>query len=56
MTPLLDDYSFPMKKLHQKTIFYLFSRVDDIREHKDNMCAAKKKPQIKFGVGCPESI
>jgi hypothetical protein len=33
---LLDDYSFPVKKLHHKTIFHLFSRVDDIRGHKDN--------------------
>jgi hypothetical protein len=41
---LLDDYSFTMKKLHHRTIFYLFSRVDDIRGHKDNMCAAKKIP------------
>jgi hypothetical protein len=39
---LLDDYSFPVKKLHHKTISHLFSRVDDIRGHKDNMCAAKK--------------
>jgi hypothetical protein len=33
-----------MKKLHQKTISLLFSRVADIRGHKDNMCAAKKTP------------
>jgi hypothetical protein len=39
---LLDDYSFPMKKLHNKTISHLFSRVIDIRGHKDNMCAANK--------------
>jgi hypothetical protein len=31
-------------KLHQKTISHLFSRVDDIRGHKDNMFAAKKTP------------
>jgi hypothetical protein len=41
---LNNDYSFPMKKLHHKTISYLFSRVVDIREHKDDMCAAKKTP------------
>jgi hypothetical protein len=41
---LLDDYSFPVKKLHHKTISYLFSRVVDIRGHKDNMCATKKTP------------
>jgi hypothetical protein len=28
---LLDDYSFPVKKLHHKTISHLFSRVVDIR-------------------------
>jgi hypothetical protein len=28
---LLDDYSFPMKKLHHKTISHLISRVVDIR-------------------------
>jgi hypothetical protein len=39
---LLDDYSFPVKKLHHRTISHLFARVDDIRGHKDNMCAAKK--------------
>jgi hypothetical protein len=41
---LLDDYSFPMKKLLQKNISHLFSRVDDIRGHKHNICAAKKTP------------
>jgi hypothetical protein len=41
---LLDDYSFPVKKLYHKTIFHFFSRVDEIRGHKDNMCAAKKTP------------
>jgi hypothetical protein len=41
---LFDDYSFPVKKIHHKTISHLFSRVDDIRGHKDNMCAAKKTP------------
>jgi hypothetical protein len=35
---LLDDHSFPVKKLHHKTISHLFSRMDDIRGHKDNMC------------------
>jgi hypothetical protein len=39
---LLDDYSFPVKKLHHKTISHLFSRVVDIKGHKDNMCAGKK--------------
>jgi hypothetical protein len=52
---LFDDYSFPVKKLHHKTISYLFPRVDNIRGHKDNMCAAKKTPN-KFGATCPESI
>jgi hypothetical protein len=41
---LLDDYSFPVKKFHRKTISHLFSRVADIRGHKGNMCAAKKTP------------
>jgi hypothetical protein len=41
---LLDDYSFPVKKLHHKTISHLFSRVVDIRGHNDNMCATKKTP------------
>jgi hypothetical protein len=41
---LLNDYSFPMKKLHHKTISHLFSRVAKIRGHKDNMCAANKTP------------
>jgi hypothetical protein len=41
---LLDDYSFLVKKLCHKTISHLFSRVVDIRGHKDNICAAKKTP------------
>jgi hypothetical protein len=41
---LLDDYSFPVKKLHHKTISHLFSRVTDIRGHKDNISVAKKIP------------
>jgi hypothetical protein len=41
---LLDDYFFPVEKLDHKTISHLFSRVADIRGHKDNMCAAKKTP------------
>jgi hypothetical protein len=41
---LLDDYSFPVKKLHHKTISHLFSRVADIRGYKDNISAAKKNP------------
>jgi hypothetical protein len=52
---LLNDYSFPVKKLHHKTIFHLFSRVADIRGHKDNISAAKKL-QIKFGGRCTESV
>jgi hypothetical protein len=40
----LDDYSSPMKKLHHIIISHLFSRVVDIRGHRDNMCAAKKTP------------
>jgi hypothetical protein len=39
---LLDDYSFPVKKFHHKTISHLFSRMDDIRGHKDNISAAEK--------------
>jgi hypothetical protein len=45
---LLDDYSFPVKKLHHKTIFHLFSRVVDIRGYKDNMCVGKKTPNNFF--------
>jgi hypothetical protein len=41
---VLDDYSFPVKKLHHKTISHLLSRVADIRGHKDNISAAKKTP------------
>jgi hypothetical protein len=41
---LLDHYSFPVKKLHNKTISHLFSRVADIKGHKDNVCAVKKTP------------
>jgi hypothetical protein len=41
---LLDDYSFPVKKLHHKTISHLFSRVADIRGYKNNISAAKKNP------------
>jgi hypothetical protein len=52
---LLDDYSFPVKKFHHKTISHLFSRMDDIRGHKDNISAAEKS-QIKFGVRCPKSV
>jgi hypothetical protein len=33
-----------MKKLNHTTISHLFSRVADIKGHKDNMCAAKKTP------------
>jgi hypothetical protein len=42
---LLDDYSFPLKKLHHKTISRLFSRMVDIKGHKDNICSAKKNPK-----------
>jgi hypothetical protein len=41
---LLDQYSVPVKKLHHKTISHIFSRVADIRGHKDNLCAANKTP------------
>jgi hypothetical protein len=50
---LLDQYSIPVKILHHKTISHLFSRVADIRGHKDNLSAAKK---IKFGARFPESV
>jgi hypothetical protein len=39
---LLDQYSVHVKKLHHKTIYHLFSRVADIRGHKDNLSAAKE--------------
>jgi hypothetical protein len=39
---LLDDYYFPVKKLHNKTISHLFSRMDDIRGHKDNIYTTEK--------------
>jgi hypothetical protein len=52
---LLNDYSFPVKKLHHKTISHLFSRVADIRGHKDNICAAKETPN-KFGEMCLEIV
>jgi hypothetical protein len=41
---LLYDYSFPVKKLHHKTISHLFSRVTDIKGYKHNIRAAKKTP------------
>jgi hypothetical protein len=41
---LLDDYSFPVEKLHHKIISHLFFRMNDIRGHKDNISAAKKIP------------
>jgi hypothetical protein len=41
---LLDQYSVLVKKLHHKTISHLFSRVANIRGHKDNLSAAKKFP------------
>jgi hypothetical protein len=41
---LLDYYSFPVRKLHHKTISHIFSRVADIRRYNDNMCATKKNP------------
>jgi hypothetical protein len=41
---LLDDYSFPVKKLYHKTISHLFSRVADIRGNKDNISVVKKTP------------
>jgi hypothetical protein len=34
-----------MKKLHHKTISHLFSRMDDIRGHKDNISATEKIPK-----------
>jgi hypothetical protein len=48
---LIYDYSFPVKKLHHKTSFHLFSRVADISGHKDNISAIKKTPnKIWFKV------
>jgi hypothetical protein len=52
---LLDDYSFPVKKLHHKTISHLFCRMDDIRGHKDNIYTTEKN-QIKFCIRFPEII
>jgi hypothetical protein len=52
---LINEYSVPVKKLHHKTISHLFSRVADIRGHKDNISAAKKTPN-KFVERCPESV
>jgi hypothetical protein len=40
----LDDYSFPVKNFTTKLFPISFFRVVDIREHQDNMCAAKKTP------------
>jgi hypothetical protein len=39
---VIDQYSVIVKKLHHKTISHLFSRVTDIRGHKDNLSAAEK--------------
>jgi hypothetical protein len=45
MTPCLININYvPVKKHHHKTISHLFSRVADIRGHKDNLSAAKKTP------------
>jgi hypothetical protein len=41
---LLDQYSVPVKKFPHKTISHLFSRVADIRGHKDNLSATNKTP------------
>jgi hypothetical protein len=41
---LIYDYSFPVKKLHHKTIYHLFSRGVNIRVHRDNIFAANKTP------------
>jgi hypothetical protein len=52
---LLDDFFFYVKKLYHRTISHLFSRVDDIRGQKDNMCAVKKTAN-NFCVRILESI
>jgi hypothetical protein len=52
---LFDNPSFPVKKLHHRTLSHLFSRVDDIKGHTKNMHAVIK-PQIKSILRCPESI
>jgi hypothetical protein len=52
---LIDDYCFPVKELHHKTISHLFSRVADIKGHKDNISAAKKnsnKIWCKVSIDC----
>jgi hypothetical protein len=41
---LLNNHAFTVKKLHHRTISHLFSRMDDIRGHKDNICDIKKTP------------
>jgi hypothetical protein len=51
----IDEYSVLVKKLHHKTISHLFSRVADIRGHKDNISAAKKtldKIWCKVSIEC----
>jgi hypothetical protein len=45
-----------VKKLNHTTISHLFSRVADIRGHKDNMCAAKKTPNKIWCTVYRESI
>jgi hypothetical protein len=43
-------------KLHHRTLFHLFSKVDDIRGHKRKYASHHKNPQINFCLRCPESI
>jgi hypothetical protein len=52
---LFDDYSFPVKKIHHKTISHLFSRVVALEGIKI-ICVLQRKTQIKFGVWFPESV
>jgi hypothetical protein len=52
---LFDDPSFPVKKLHHRTLSHLFSKWTTIEDTKDNM-HIEINLQIKFGIRCQESI
>jgi hypothetical protein len=55
---LLDQYFIPVKKLHHKTVSHLFSRVVDIKGHKDNLSDAKKTPNKNWCkvLSCQRSL
>jgi hypothetical protein len=52
---LLDDYSFPMKKLTTKLFPISFLEWLTLEGTKI-ICVLQRKPQIKFGVRFPESV